>query len=237
MKRGKRIRQLKELVERGKRYSIDEAIPLLLKTAKANFDETVDLACRLGVDPRKQDQQVRAAVLLPHGTGKAIRVLVFAQGEKLKEAEEAGADIVADKDFIPKIAGGFLDFDKAVATPDMMPHVGKLGKILGPRGLMPNPKVGTVTWDIAKTVKELKAGKLEFRTDKLGNVHLPAGKVSLGEAKLKENVLAAIHAIQRAKPSAAKGTYFRTIALSTSMGPSILLDPYPTVQRAREQAA
>ena len=198
---------------------------LLLETAHAKFDEGVDLAIRLGVDPKKSDQMVRGTVVLPHGTGKKVRVLVFAKGQKEKEASDAGADVVGGEDLIEKISKGWLDFDKAIATPDMMGLVSKLGKILGPRGLMPNPKVGTVTFDLEKAIKEIKAGKVEFKVEKAGVVHVPVGKVSFGFGQLLENVKTLLEVILRAKPPTSKGIYLRTVALSTTMGPGIKVDP------------
>ncbi len=198
---------------------------LLLETAHAKFDEGVDLAIRLGVDPKKSDQMVRGTVVLPHGTGKKVRVLVFAKGQKEKEASDAGADVVGGEDLIEKISKGWLDFDKAIATPDMMGLVSKLGKILGPRGLMPNPKVGTVTFDLEKAVKEIKAGKVEFKVEKAGVVHVPVGKVSFGFGQLLENVKTLLEVILRVKPPTSKGIYLRTVALSTTMGPGIKVDP------------
>jgi large subunit ribosomal protein L1 len=192
---------------------------------KAKFDETVDASIRLGVDPKHADQMVRGSVALPHGLGKAVRVLVFAKGEKEKEAQEAGADFVGSDDLMEKIKGGWLDFDRVVATPDMMGSVGKLGKVLGPRGLMPNPKVGTVTFDVGKVVKELKAGKVEFRVEKAGIVHSPFGKVSFGADKLYDNFMALIETIIKLKPASSKGTYLKTISLSTTMGPGVKVDP------------
>ena len=198
---------------------------LLLEIAHAKFDEGVDLAIRLGVDPKKSDQMVRGTVVLPHGTGKKVRVLVFAKGQKEKEASDAGADVVGGEDLIEKISKGWLDFDKAIATPDMMGLVSKLGKILGPRGLMPNPKVGTVTFDLEKAIKEIKAGKVEFRVEKAGVVHVPVGKVSFGFGQLLENTKTLLEVILRAKPPTSKGIYLRTVALSTTMGPGIKVDP------------
>ncbi len=228
-KRGKKYQEALKLVDRSKKYPLKEALELVKKmseVAKRNFDETVELAVRLGVDPRHADQMVRGAVTLPHGTGKEVKVLVFAKGEKAKEAEEAGADYVGAEDLVQKIQKeGWLDFDKAVATPDMMPLVGRLGRILGPRGLMPNPKTGTVTMDVAKAVQELKKGKVEFRVDKAGNVHVPIGKVSFGTEKLYENAKAVLDALWRAKPAAAKGQYFRSITVSSTMGPGVKVDP------------
>ena len=198
---------------------------LLLEIAHAKFDEGVDLAIRLGVDPKKSDQMVRGTVVLPHGTGKKVRVLVFAKGQKEKEASDAGADVVGGEDLIEKISKGWLDFDKAIATPDMMGLVSKLGKILGPRGLMPNPKVGTVTFDLEKAIKEIKAGKVEFRVEKAGVVHVPVGKVSFGFGQLLENTKTLLEVILRAKPPTSKGIFLRTVALSTTMGPGIKVDP------------
>ncbi len=228
-KRGKKYLEALKLVDRRKKYPLKEAIELVKKmseVAKRNFDETVELAARLGVDPRHADQMVRGAVTLPHGTGKEVKVLVFAKGEKAKEAEEAGADYVGAEDLVQKIQKeGWLEFDKAVATPDMMPLVGRLGRILGPRGLMPNPKTGTVTMDVAKAVQELKKGKVDFRVDRAGNIHVPIGKVSFDTEKLYENAKAVLEALWRAKPAAAKGQYFRSITLSSTMGPGVKVDP------------
>ncbi len=224
-KRGKKYIEAKKKVDRVKRYDLDEALDLVLNTAYANFDETVDLAVRLGVDPRHSDQIVRGACNLPHGTGKEVKVLVFAKGEKEKEAKEAGADYVGGEELAEKIKEGWLDFDKVVATPDMMKIVGTLGRILGPRGLMPNPKLGTVTMDVGRVVKELKSGRVEFRVDKGANVHAPVGKVSFGKEKLKENVLALLNTLMRLKPPTSKGTYIRGITLSSTMGPGVKVDP------------
>jgi large subunit ribosomal protein L1 len=212
-------------VDREKRYDMDEALELLPQMTFAKFDETVELALRLGVDPRHADQMVRGSVALPNGLGKKVRVLVFAKGQKEKEAEEAGAEFIGAEEMIEKIQKGWLDFDKAIATPDMMGAVSKLGKILGPRGLMPNPKVGTVTFDIAKTVKEMKAGRVEFRVDKAGNLHIPVGKISFGKEKLLENVNSLLDAIVRLKPPSSKGTYVKGIAICTTMSPGIKIDP------------
>ncbi len=225
IKGGKRYRALLEKVDTTKVYSVDEAFRLIPEIASARFDETVEVAVRLGVDPRKADQIVRGTVVLPHGTGRPVRVLVFAKGEKAKEAEEAGADYVGGEDLVQKISSGWLEFDRAVATPDMMPLVGRLGKILGPRGLMPNPKTGTVTQDVAKAIREIKAGKIDYRVDKGGNVHAPIGKVSFGPEKLKENFLAFMDSVIRAKPPSSKGTYLKNITISTTMGPGIKVDP------------
>lgn len=237
-KASKRYRAASEKIDRKKLYTIDEALDLLLETATAKFDETVQLSFRLGVDPRHADQQVRSTVLLPHGVGRKVRVLAFCEGEKAQEAKEAGADVIGSKDLVEKIQKeNFLDFEKAVATPDMMRHVGRIGKILGPRGLMPNPKTQTVTWDIGKAIKELKKGKVEFRTDKQGNVHLPIGKISMGKEKLRENLYAALEAVQRAKPPASRGAYFRSITLSAAMGPGIRLDPYKALLETKKKVA
>ncbi|HEX7373046.1 MAG TPA: 50S ribosomal protein L1, partial [Thermodesulfobacteriota bacterium] len=212
-------------VDRSKRYDLEEGVKLLTETTYTKFDEGVDVAIRLGVDPKKPDQMVRGTVVLPHGTGKKVRVLVFAKGQKEKEASDAGADFVGAEDMIQKISQGWLEFDKAIATPDMMGSVSKLGKILGPRGLMPNPKVGTVTFEVGRAVKELKAGRVEFKVEKTGIVHTTVGKASFAPEKLKENVLALMDVIIRAKPASSKGTYLKSIAISTTMGPGIKLDP------------
>ncbi len=224
-KRGKKYIDARKKVDRTQKYGLEEAVRLVTETGCARFDETVDMAIRLGVDPKKADQMVRGSVVLPHGTGKTSRVLVFAKGEKAKEAEDAGADHIGAEDLVAKIEGGWLDFDKAVATPDMMGQVGKLGKILGPRGLMPNPKVGTVTFDVARAVKEIKGGKVEFRVEKAGIVHAPVGKLSFGVEKLTENARSLLEVVLRAKPPTSKGIYLRGIALSTTMGPGIKVDP------------
>ncbi len=224
-KRGKKYLEKLNLIDRLKRYSLDEGLELLEKVSYANFDESVEAAFRLGVDPRHADQMVRGTVVLPHGTGKSVKVLVFAKGEKEKEAAEAGADFVGAEDLIEKIKGGWLDFDKAIATPDMMGAVSKIGRILGPRGLMPNPKVGTVTFDVGKAVKEVKGGKVEFRTEKTGIVHTIIGKKSFGKEKLKENFLTLLDTLIRLKPAASKGAYLKGIALSTTMSPGIKIDP------------
>ncbi len=224
-KKGKKYLEKLALIDRLKRYGLDEGLDLLEKVAYANFDESVEAAFRLGVDPRHADQMVRGTVILPYGTGKSVKVLVFAKGEKEKEAQEAGADYVGAEDLIEKIKGGWLDFDKAIATPDMMGTVSKIGRILGPRGLMPNPKVGTVTFDVGKAVKELKAGKVEFRTEKTGIVHTIIGKKSFGKEKLRENFLTLLDTLIRMKPASSKGAYLRGIALSTSMSPGVKLDP------------
>ncbi len=221
---GKKYKQALEKVDRLKYYDLREALQLAKEIAFANFDESVDAAIKLGVDPRHADQMVRGSVTLPHGTGKQVRVLVFAKGEKAKEAQEAGADYVGDDDLVKKIQEGWLDFDKVVATPDMMGAVGKLGKILGPRGLMPNPKVGTVTTNVKEVVKNLKAGMIEFRVDKAGIIHAPVGKKSFEVEKLEENIKALLETLIKAKPASAKGQYVRGIAISTTMGPGIKVD-------------
>lgn len=223
-KRGKKYLESRKKVNREAKYSLDEALELLKETCTAKFDETVEVAMRLGVDPKYPDQQVRGSVVLPNGTGRNVRVVVFAKGTKEKEAQEAGADVVGSDDLVAKIQGGWLEFEKAVATPDMMGTVGKIGKTLGPRGLMPNPKVGTVTFDVGKAVRDLKGGKVEFKVDKTGTLHSGIGKVSFGKEKIKENFLAFFEAITKAKPSAAKGTYVRSIALSSTMGVGIKLN-------------
>jgi large subunit ribosomal protein L1 len=211
-------------IDRSKNYLLKDGIDLVKSTAYAKFDETVDLSVRLGVDPRHADQMVRGAVVLPNGLGKNVRVLVFAKGEKEKEARDAGADYVGAEDLVAKIQEGWFDFDTAIATPDMMGVVGKIGKLLGPRGLMPNPKVGTVTFDIGRAVSESKSGKVEFRVEKAGIIHAPVGKVSFDGEKLQENILALVDALMKAKPVAAKGTYVKKISLSTTMGPGLRLD-------------
>jgi large subunit ribosomal protein L1 len=225
VERGKNFTEAKKKVESGKRYALKDAVEILVSTARTKFDETVDAAIRLGVNPQHADQMVRGSVVLPNGLGKTVRVLVFAKGEKEKEALDAGADVVGSDDIIEKIKGGWLDFDRVIATPDMMGNVGKLGKILGPRGLMPNPKVGTVTFDVARAVNELKAGKVEFRVEKAGIVHSPVGKVSFGADKLCENISALLEAIIKLKPASSKGTYLKGISLSTTMGPGVKVDP------------
>jgi large subunit ribosomal protein L1 len=223
-KRGKKYLEAAKLIDRNKVYEPLEAVQLVKKAAPAKFDESVEVAVRLGVDPKKQDQAVRGVVVLPHGTGKTKRVLVFAKGEKAKEAEAAGADHVGDTDLINKIQQGWLDFDVCVATPDMMAEVGKLGRILGGKGLMPNPKAGTVTFDVAKAVQEIKAGKIEYRLDRAGQIHAPIGKVSFDAEKLEENLRTLIEALLRAKPAAAKGVYLKKIAISSTMGPSVTVN-------------
>jgi large subunit ribosomal protein L1 len=223
--RGKKYLEAKSKVDRNKRFEVEEGVKLLLETVHAKFDEGVDLAIRLGVDPKKPDQMVRGTVVLPNGTGRKVRVLVFAKGQKEKEASDAGADIVGGEELIEKISKGWLEFDKAIATPDMMGSVSKLGKILGPRGLMPNPKVGTVTFDLERAIREIKAGKVEFKVEKAGIVHVPVGKVSFGFDRLLENIKVLLEVILRVKPPTSKGVYFRSIALSTTMGPGVKIDP------------
>jgi large subunit ribosomal protein L1 len=225
-KPGKRYRNAAAKIDRDKRYPIDEAISVLIDAGGATkFDETVEMAVRLGVDPRQADQNVRGTVVLPNGTGKSVRVLVFAKGDKAKEAQDAGADFVGADDVVKKIQEEqWLDFDTAIATPDMMGQVGRLGKLLGPRGLMPNPKVGTVTFDVGKAVREVKAGKVEFRVEKAGIVQVPIGKRSFGTDKLRENAHALLASLMRAKPAAAKGNYLLSVAVSTTMGPSVRVD-------------
>ncbi len=223
-KLGKRFAAARTAVPAGAKFGPDEAVKLVKELAFAKFDETVEVATRLGVDPRRADQIVRGTVVLPHGTGKAVRVLVIAQGDKALEAESAGADFVGTE-YIDKIKEGWLDFDVCVATPDLMGKVGPLGRVLGPRGLMPTPKAGTVTLDVERAVKEIKAGKIEFRVDKTGNVHAPIGKVSFSEAQLSENLGSFMDQIVRAKPSGAKGTYVKTVTVSSTMGPGVSIDP------------
>ncbi len=224
---GKKYRSDLEKIEALKRYPLDEALDTIESFAKAKFDETVDVAIKLGIDPRQTDQMVRGAVTLPNGLGKTIRVAVFARGDKAKEAEEAGADVVGAEDLGEKIQGGWLEFDAAIATPDMMSVVGRLGKVLGPRGLMPNPKLGTVTQDVAKAVSEAKAGKVEFRAEKGAIIHAPVGKRSFGREKLKENITALIDAIVKSKPAAAKGTFIRSMNVSATMTPGVRVDVTP----------
>ena len=231
-KRGKRYLEVAKLIDRSKAYDVREAIELVKKTNVAKFDATVEVAFRLGVDPKKADQQIRGAVVLPHGTGKVRRVLVLAKGEKAKEAEAAGADYVGDTDYINKIQQGWFEFDVIVATPDMMGEVGKIGRILGPKGLMPNPKTGTVTFDVAKAVNEIKAGKVEYRVDKAGNIHVPIGKVSFDTEKLVENFATIYETILKVKPAAAKGTYVKNVTVASTMGPGVKVDP-STVAVAR----
>ncbi len=221
---GKKMNASAEKIERDREYPLEEALGLVKDAAYAKFDETVDLSFNLGVDPRKSDQMVRGTVVLPHGTGKTVRVLVFAKGEKEAEARDAGADYVGADDLVEKISKGWFDFDKVVATPDIMGVVGKLGKVLGPRGLMPNPKLGTVTFDVAKAVKDIKAGKVEYKTEKAGVVHVPIGKVSFDKQKLLENARAIIESVSKAKPSTSKGKYLKKICVSSTMGPGLKID-------------
>ena len=223
-KQGKKYRAAFEKVEPGKRYTLEEGLAKVKEIAFAKFDETVELTLWLGVDPRKADQLVRGTVVLPHGVGKKVRVLVIAQGEKVKEAEEAGADFVGGEDMVNQIKGGWLDFDAVIATPDMMRLVGQLGKILGPRGLMPNPKTGTVTFDVANAVRETKAGKVEYRVDKTGVIHVGIGKVSFDQERLRENAQVLLDAVVKAKPSTAKGKYVKKVNLAATMSPGVLLD-------------
>ncbi len=223
-KTAKKLKDALAKVDRSKSYALKDALELVKGVSYVKFDETVDVMVRLGVDPRHADQMVRGAVVLPNGLGKDVRVLVFAKGEKEKEARDAGADYVGAEDLVAKIQEGWFDFDMAIATPDMMGVVGKIGKLLGPRGLMPNPKVGTVTFDIGRAVKECKSGKVEFRVEKAGIIHAPVGKVSFDGDKLKENILALVEALVKAKPSAAKGTYMKKISISSTMGPGVRVD-------------
>ena len=228
-KRGKKFSAARAQVAPDRTYTIEEAIPLVQKVKYAKFDETVDMSLRLGVDPKHADQMVRGTVVLPHGLGKSKRVLAIAGGEKQKEASEAGADVVGGEEMVDKIQGGFMDFDAVVATPDMMRAVGKLGKVLGPRGLMPNPKTGTVTFDIARAVKEVKAGRVEFRVDKTSLIHMPIGKLSFTPEQLHQNLAAAVDAVVRAKPSGAKGQYIKSIVIASTMSPSVRLDTAATL--------
>jgi large subunit ribosomal protein L1 len=224
-KMGKKFRAAAAKVDRVRRYKVDEAMSLVKETAVRKFDESVDAAINLGVDPKHADQVVRGAVVLPHGMGKAVRLAVFAKGDKARDAQEAGADIVGAEDLAEKIQGGFMDFDKVLATPDMMGVVGRLGKVLGPRGLMPNPKLGTVTMDVANAVREQKAGKVEYRVDKAGIIHAVIGKRSFDAQKLVDNAAALLGAVLRARPASAKGVYMKKISISTTMGPGIRIDP------------
>jgi large subunit ribosomal protein L1 len=227
MRRGKRYQSAIEKIkgEDAAHRDLEAAIGTVIDLANAKFDETIEVATRLGVDPRHADQMVRGTCALPHGTGKSKRVLVFAQGEKLKEAEEAGADYVGGAELTEKIQGGWFDFEAVVATPDMMSQVGRLGKLLGPKGLMPSPKTGSVTHDVAKAVSEIKAGRVEYRVDRQGNVHVPVGKVSFGKDKLRDNVTSLLREIIKAKPAAAKGAYLKSVTLSSTMGPGVTVDP------------
>lgn len=227
MKRSKAYRQAMELIDADRLYAPQAAMAIAKETAKTKFDPAIEVSMRLGVDPRKADQMVRGTVNLPHGTGKTARVIVFAAGEKAEEARAAGADEVGSDELIERVAGGWTDFDAAVSTPDLMGKVGRLGKVLGPRGLMPNPKTGTVTMDVAKAVEDIKGGKIEFRVDKGGNVHAPIGKVSFTPEQLESNFSALLDTIVRAKPAAAKGVYIRNVAISSSMGPGVTVDTTP----------
>ena len=221
---GKKYADALKLVDRDRAYEPAEAVDLVKRTSVVKFDATVEVAIRLGLDPRKNDQQIRGAVVLPHGTGRSVRLIVFAKGDKAREAEAAGADVVGDEDLVARIAGGWLEFDAAVATPDMMASVGRLGRVLGPRGLMPNPKTGTVTFDVRKAVEDVKAGKVEYRLDKGANVHAVLGKVSFSPEQLLGNFHAVLEALQKAKPAAAKGQYIRNITISSTMGPGVPLN-------------
>lgn len=233
MANSKRLAEAQQAVDQTKQYEANEALTLIKQIAFAKFDETVEVAARLGVDSKKQDQQVRGAVVLPHGTGKTARVLVFAKGDKAKEAESAGADYVGDDDLIQRISQGWFDFDVVVATPDMMGSVGRLGRVLGPKGLMPNPKTGTVTFDVARAISEIKAGKIEYRLDKAGIIHAPIGRVSFDTEQLVGNFRALIDALQKAKPASAKGQYFKSVTVSSTMGPGVRVN----VQRLASSAA
>ena len=224
MKRSKRYTSIKEGFDKSKKYTINEAIDILKAGAKVKFDESVEIAIRLGIDPKKSDPMIRGAATLPHGTGKTVRILVFAAGDKAKEAQEAGADFVGEDDIIEKIQGGFLDFDLAISTPDMMKKVGRLGKVLGTRGLMPNPKVGTVTNDVSKVVAEAKKGRIQFRVDKGANIHSLIGKISFDKDKLRDNIEYFVREIKRAKPQAAKGTYIKSVTITTTMGIGVPID-------------
>ena len=230
MKRGKRIKEALSQVDRLNYYPLDDALEVLHKLPSAKFDESIDCAIRLGVDPRHADQMVRSTVVLPNGTGKTVRVLVFAKGEHEKKAQDAGADYVGAEELAEKIQGGWFDFDIAIATPDMMKVVGKLGKVLGPRGIMPSPKSGTVTFDVEQAIKDAKAGKIEFRVDKAGNLHVPVGRKSFAPVKLRENIVAVMDAVMRAKPSSSKGTYVKGITISSTMGPGIKIDRVALIQ-------
>ncbi len=233
MKRSKRYQELLKLVDKGKLYSPEEAVQIIKKMGNTKFDETVELSVKLGVDPKRSDQQVRGSVSLPHGTGKKVRVLAIAEGEAAKEAKEAGADYVGGKELVEKIKSGWLDFDAVVSTPAMMKELGKVGKILGPRGLMPSPKMGTVSNDLKPIIQEIKKGRVEFKMDKGGNLHIPVGKVSLPESALLENILAVTRALLRAKPPQAKGAYLEKMYLSTTMSPSLRLNPRQIMEMVR----
>lgn len=223
-KKGKKLQDAAKLVDRATLYSVEDAIALAQKTSTVNFDATVEVAFKLGIDTRKNDQQIRGAVVLPHGTGKTQKVLVFAKGEKAKEALAAGADFVGDADMVAKIQSGWFEFDVIVATPDMMGEVGKIGRVLGPKGLMPNPKTGTVTFDVTKAIGEIKAGKVEYRAEKAGIIHAPIGKASFATEKLVENFLTVLEVVAKAKPASAKGTYMKSVNITTTMGPAIKVD-------------
>ena len=231
----KRLKATEALIDRAKTYSVEEAMDIVKKAPAAKFDESVDLSLRLGVDPKHADQMVRGAIVLPHGIGKTVRVAVFAKGEKEREAREAGADVVGAEDLVEKIQGGFMDFDSTIATPDLMGQVGRLGKVLGPRGLMPNPKMGTVTFDVGRAVREAKAGKVEFRVDKAGNVHVQVGRKSFPQESLVANAMALLEAIVKAKPAASKGVYLRSLTLSTTMGPGIPVDAQRVANQFKKQ--
>lgn len=231
----KRLKATEALIDRTKTYSVEEAMDIVKKAPPAKFDESVDLSLRLGVDPKHADQMVRGAIVLPHGIGKTVRVAVFAKGEKEREAREAGADVVGAEDLVEKIQGGFMDFDSTIATPDLMGQVGRLGKVLGPRGLMPNPKMGTVTFDVGRAVREVKAGKVEFRVDKAGNVHVQLGRKSFPQESLVANAMALLEAIVKAKPAASKGVYLRSLTLSTTMGPGIPVDAQRVANQFKKQ--
>jgi large subunit ribosomal protein L1 len=231
----KRLKATEALIDRAKAYSIEEAMDIVKKAPAAKFDESVDLSLRLGVDPKHADQMVRGAIVLPHGIGKTVRVAVFAKGEKEREARDAGADVVGAEDLVEKIQGGFMDFDSTIATPDLMGQVGRLGKVLGPRGLMPNPKMGTVTFDVARAVREVKAGKVEFRVDKAGNVHVQVGRKSFPQENLVANAMALLEAVVKAKPAASKGVYLRSLTLSTTMGPGIPVDAQRVANQFKKQ--
>jgi len=231
----KRLKATEALIDRARTYSVEEAMDIVKKAPAAKFDESVDLSLRLGVDPKHADQMVRGAIVLPHGIGKTVRVAVFAKGEKEREAREAGADVVGAEDLVEKIQGGFMDFDSTIATPDLMGQVGRLGKVLGPRGLMPNPKMGTVTFDVGRAVREVKAGKVEFRVDKAGNVHVQVGRKSFPQESLVANAMALLEAIVKAKPAASKGVYLRTLTLSTTMGPGIPVDAQRVANQFKKQ--
>ncbi len=234
MFRSKRYKNAQELIDRYRRYELDEALEMIKKLPQAKFDETVEIHFNLGVDPRKADQQIRNSIILPNGTGKDVRVLVFADGDKATEATEAGAEYVGVDDLAEKIQGGWFDFDIVIATPNLMGKIGRLGRVLGPRGLMPNPKVGTVTMEVGKAVKDAKYGKVAYRVDKFANLHVPTGKKSFDVPKLKENILAVISAVMRDKPAALKGVYIKSIALTTTMGPSIKLNVATATLEARK---